>query len=192
MNRLQTFVTSLGLVVVATLVGCGPATVADQLKGRWVGKPDPAAGVVQRPDETGTLQPDEETTADPTDLEGFPVEVTLEFLKGGNATMWLGDRRQVIEGSWKVLTAEADRVQLEITDQPPAIEKPKKAKDEDKSESPENGEAEPIAKQAADKDAAPRTQRRFTLSWNDDRTSFTLQEEGADDRFGRLLFKRPS
>ena len=165
-NRTASLVAMLALLACS---GCGPGMVEEKLIGEWVGEPDPTAGVVQRPvSSAGDFASDEvaEGEATRTDLEAFAFRITLQFQQRGAAAMWLNDNQQPINGSWQVLDALADRVQLELTDQPPSAD--------------------------ADEQAPPARQRRFEVRFADDGQSFTLVEEGADKLFGRLLFRRSS
>lgn len=169
---------AVGLLLLS-LAGCRPDTLAEQLQGRWVGEPDPAAGVVLRPNSEGELVPQVdpdtgEVVEYRTDLEAHPVRITLEFHDGAHVTMWKNEREERIEGSWQLISTTDSRALLELTDQPPEIEQPgpspaPEAKQEEKSEA---------------------VQRRFELKMAPEGASFTLQEDGADKRFGRLLFKR--
>ncbi len=157
-----------------TVPGCGPQSVSERLLGTWVGAPDPAAGKIDRP--VAAVQLEDEKPVDagqstPTDLEAFQFRITIQFAKNGAATMWLDDSSR-IEGSWQVLSVDRDIVQLELTDGPPQLRREK------------GDSTEPIDS------PAQREQRRFELEFDTEQEAFTLKEEGADKRFGRLLFKR--
>ncbi|MEM6329489.1 MAG: hypothetical protein AAF790_04480 [Planctomycetota bacterium] len=197
MNAKPVRISAAWLCVLACLAaaGCGASAVSQRLEGVWVGRPDPEAGVVKRPsaapgaDATrGEANPSDTRPGDAaaglsgrTDLEAFDFEITLDFARRGVVTMWL-DGGQRIDGSWKVLSVDGGVALIELTDRPPESPADKAAKKRAAAE------GAPAAPPAAEQ--PKRTQRRFELRLDPERDRFTLQEEGADRRFGRLLFEK--
>ncbi|MEM6798579.1 MAG: hypothetical protein AAF589_03615 [Planctomycetota bacterium] len=163
-------------VLAAACSGCGTAAISERLVGAWVGEPDATAGEVIRPTAAPDGEEEAEPPAEPTDLEAFDFRITLEFAPRGSVVMWLNDKQKRIDGSWQVLSVEGDRAQIEFTDQPPRATE---------------NDGKPDARKDAKEPEAPKlTQRRFELRMDPDEDRFTLQEEGADKRFGRLVFRR--
>lgn len=146
------------------MAGCdGPTSLAQRLKGEWIGRPETIAERTVREWPTGPVDEDDsllvEALADalPTDLEAAPdAQVQMRLDEAGEAELSLGGASPV-KGQWVVTPIDGRRGMLEIT--------------------PETADG-----------AAQR--RRFDVEFLPKGTAFVLREQGADGRFGRLLFER--
>ncbi|QDT70311.1 hypothetical protein MalM25_32570 [Planctomycetes bacterium MalM25] len=158
------------------LAGCdGTQSISQRLAGEWVGRPETIAERTLREwpgrlvDDTIDAQHPEVAAAiakaPPTDLEQYApeVEVTLELLEDGAARMAMAGE-EALEGRWSLTPVEGRRAQLEIQITKPAAG--------------EGGEAESL-------------RRRFEIVLLREGEGFVLREQGADQRYGRLLFLRP-
>ncbi|TWT94785.1 hypothetical protein Pla108_36340 [Botrimarina colliarenosi] len=156
------------LFAAATTLGCGGSlSLPQRLAGDWVGRPESAAERTTREWPTGDLDPDDPEIAaaaaatPPTDLEAF-ADVRVELRLGDS-----GDARltlaggEPLVGKWKATSVEGRRALLEI-----GVER--------------TGDEEPTLES-----------RRFDIELLPRGEGFVLREQGADRRFGRLLFLRP-
>lgn len=170
------------LLVALVATGCdGPATVAQRLTGEWVGRPESAAERTVREWPTRKADPDNPEIAEaaaaapPTDLEAFPdVRVQMRLDASGAAELSLagGDP---LTGQWVVTPIEGRRAVLEIA----VVKDPNKGNAEDDN-SPEGADPGDALKS-----------RRFDVELLADGKGFVLREQGADRRFGRLIFRHP-
>ena len=157
----------LGIVLAAAgLVGCdGPLTLSQRLEGKWVGRPETATERVTREWPTG--QPDADAPADP-ELERALRETPPTDLEAfGNVAvsmrLSLGGQAELTLGGGTqsgVWSVEAGEGARAVLDL---------------AVSPSGG-------------AEGRVRRRYVVDFVDT-GGFTLSEQGADRRFGRLLFE---
>lgn len=158
----------LPLLAAALAVGCdAPLTVSQKLEGDWVGRPESAAERTVREWPTLSLNPDDPeiaaaaAEAPPTDLESFET-VRVEMRLGPTHEARLSlAGAEPLEGKWSVSAAEGRRAVLEIS-----------------------------VKRGADGEGTLES-RRFDVEVLKQGEGFVLREQGADRRFGRLLFRRP-
>lgn len=155
-------------LIALVAMGCdGPTSLAQKLTGDWVGRPETIAERTVREWPTATVDEDDpllvEALADakPTDLEAATdVRVQMRLGDAGEAKLTLGGTRP-ITGEWSVTPIDGRRGLLEIT---PAADG-------------EEGETSP-------------RRHRYEVEFLPEGGSFVLREQGADGRFGRLLFER--
>lgn len=158
------------------LAGCdGALSISQRLAGEWVGRPETIAERTLREwpgrlvDDTIDDQHPEVAAAiaeaPPTDLELYApeVEVTLELREDGVARMAMAGE-QPLEGRWSLTPVEGRRAQLEIQ-----VPKPP----------------------AAEGEEAGSMRRRYEIVMLREGEGFVLREQGADRRYGRLIFERP-
>lgn len=151
--------------IAALAAGCGaPLTVAQQLAGDWVGRPESAAERTVREWPTRAKNPDDPeiaraaAEAPATDLERLAdVQVRLRLGERGKTRLEL-DGQPELTGSWKLVLAEGRRAVIDLTVAP--------------------GDG-------------PEQTRRFEVEMLAEGEGFVLREQGADRQFGRLLFERP-
>ncbi|MGL4513904.1 MAG: hypothetical protein ACRCT8_12505 [Lacipirellulaceae bacterium] len=169
--------------------------LSQQLEGEWTGRPETAVERSRRewPRPGGSadaaLQGRDDPSLDglptealdkvdrvaPTELESFAdVRIDLTLAGRGKAKLVLRgvEEAEPLEGSWRATAGEGGAALLEI-----AVDR--RASD--------SGEA-PSAQRVA---ASPRREvRRYELRLIPGEERFTLIEQGADPRFGRLIFER--
>ena len=97
---------------------------------------------------------------EPTDLQRLDFQLTLDLRGDQSVEMWRGDQQERLRGTWKVLNANGRQLRLQLVAERP----------EDRS--------------------MPLEVRNFAVALSADGHQFTLIEEGADPRFGSLLFVR--
>ena len=97
---------------------------------------------------------------EPTDLQRLDFQLTLDLRGDQSVEMWQGDQQEHLRGTWKILNANGRQLRLQLVAERP----------EDRS--------------------MPLEVRNFAVALSADGHQFTLIEEGADPRFGSLLFVR--
>ena len=97
---------------------------------------------------------------EPTDLQRLDFQLTLDLRGDRSVEMWQGDQQERLRGTWKILNANGRQLRLQLVAERP----------EDRS--------------------MPLEVRNFAVALSADGHQFTLIEEGADPRFGALLFVR--
>ena len=97
---------------------------------------------------------------EPTDLQKLDFQLTLDLRGDQSVEMWRGDQQDRLSGTWKILNANGRQLRLQLV-----------------AEHPED----PLM---------PQEVRNFAVALSADGHQFTLVEEGADPRFGSLLFVR--
>lgn len=155
--------------------GCGGAlTMSQRLAGEWVGRPETVVDRTVRewPGRAGGEQVSAETPevaeaiskAPVSDLEATAPEVVIQMKLGelGKATLSL-DGEQPLTGRWSLTPLDGRRAQLEI---------------------------EVEASSEAPIEESKSVRRRFDLEFFKEGEAFTLREQSADRRFGRLVFRR--
>ncbi len=168
------------VVFVAFLtVGCR-GNVADNLQGRWIGKPDTAAELASReakryhdPSRAATQHTDSKetpntATADITDWEQYDVHILLNFVDDQRLEMSLTDGAQPLSGNWHIVQSSMTSLLIEVETKTMAAS----------GENGKPGESE---------------WRRFDLQldYEDDRCiGFRMNESGADPRLGSIYFTR--
>lgn len=156
--------------LVAGFAGCGgPLTLAQQATGEWAGRPEPARERIAREWPGGAP---EDAAADPeysaaladapvTDLESRPdVVIRMRLDVTGAATLSL-DGDRARSGRWSLEPLDGGRALLDLALEPEGA--------------PSDATAEP---------------RRFEVVFDEGGERLTLREQGADGRFGRLVFER--
>lgn len=157
-------------VTFAAFAGCGgPITLAQQATGEWVGRPESARERIEREWPGGAP---EDPASDPeyaaaladaptTDLENrSDVVIRMRLGVSGTAELSL-DGDRMRRGRWSLEPLEGGRALLDLALEPEGA--------------PSDAGEEP---------------RRFELAFHDAGKRITLREQGADRRFGRLLFER--
>ena len=96
----------------------------------------------------------------PTDLQKLDFQLTVDLRGDQSVEMWRGDQQDRLHGTWKILNANGRQLRLQLV-----------------AEHPED----PLM---------PQEVRNFAVALSADGHQFTLVEEGADPRFGSLLFVR--
>lgn len=158
------------------VVGCeGPQSISQRLVGEWSGRPETIAERTLREwpgrlvDDTINAEHPEVAAAiakaPPTDLELYAAEarITLKLQEDGAVVMTMAGK-DPLEGKWILTPVEGRRAQLEILVGQPA---------------------------AAEGEASDAVRRRYELEMLRDGDGFVLREQGADRRYGRLIFQRP-
>ncbi|MEN0111256.1 MAG: hypothetical protein AAF805_11095 [Planctomycetota bacterium] len=155
---------------VAALAGCGgPLTLAQQVTGEWVGRPEPAHDRVARewpggPPDDPANDPEYTAALDAaptTDLESRPdVVIRMRLGPTGAAELSL-DGERARTGRWSLEPLDGGRALLDLSLDP----------------------------EGAPSDAAEEP-RRFEVVFLDAGERIALREQGADRRFGRLMFQR--
>lgn len=145
------------------ITGCnGSGGLQGSLIGDWVGRAERAAERTMRewPTEDGPKTEEEVEGALPTDLEKLPEFQVGLKLMRDGSVEMDLDKTDSMTGSWEIQPTESNRGILQIT--------------------AENDDSE---------------QRRFMVEFlpakeEGEKDRFLLSEQGADTRFGRLLFER--
>lgn len=192
------------VALVACAAGCGTrAGLKQRLEGNWVGRAETAVERSRRewPRAEGVNAPKYDQRGDPS-LHGIPdealpqvdaapattleqfasVRVRLELQPRGRAKLTLegsADSGPTLAATWKATPGEGGAVILEVT-----VDRATESGRPDPSEQAIADDAKPVA------DDASSEVRRFELRFLADGERFTLMEEGADPRYGRLLFER--
>ncbi len=168
----------LSLLLLFPFVGCGSATdLSSKLVGSWQGRPETAAERLLREWPTDNKPTAEEAASQvtKTDLELLaPIQISMRLDRGGEAELSFkgGESNsltsQPLLGKWVYRSTNARQGMLEVEVD---------SKDDEKGE---------VAKE----------RRRFLVELIKEAGAegdrFLLVEEGADPRYGRLLFERKS
>jgi hypothetical protein len=191
-------------LAVASIAGCGVrASLKQRLEGEWVGRAESAVERSRRewPRAVGANAPKYDQRSDesldgipdgalaqvdavpPTTLEQFAsVRVNLALMPRSKARLTLEGGEgggSPLAATWKASAGEGGAAVLELTvDRSP---------DDALSTSERDGDGDDAKPVIA---GAPGELRRFELRFLGDGERFTLMEEGADPRYGRLLFER--
>lgn len=177
------------LLCLLPFAGCGTATdLSSKLVGDWQGRPEMAVERLLRewPTEEKPSEEEAATQATKTDLEIIePLKITMRLDQDGKAKLSLDDADSDDEGSlsgkWFYRATNPTQGMLEIV-----IERDNRADDSSRSNLTEVADNKPTKSE----------RRRFLVELVIDdaieNDQFLLVEEGADPRFGRLLFERKS
>lgn len=165
------------LLALLPLVGCGSGTdLSSKLVGEWQGRPELATERLLRewPTDDKPAEERAEKLATKTDLEAIePMQINMKLSYNGDAELNL-DGGKSRAGKWLFLPTNTTQGMLEI-----AIKKD------------DSGPTE-----VDESDASKSERRRFVIELlveeDVDKDRFLLVEEGADLRYGRLLFERKS
>lgn len=149
-----------------SVTGC-QQRIANELIGKWEGRPDTATEREKREAEKYEDQQEETAKSDsegdlPTDWEAYDVAVAIEFVNRTDIKVSLGSEAEPVVGTWSMLQSGPSGCTIEV-----------------KTPTGEEG-AEELRRYRLELD-----QRKDQLH------GFMLTEVGADRGLGALYFKRP-
>lgn len=182
-------------------VGCGTATdLSSKLVGEWQGRPETASERLLREWPTDEKPTEEEASeqATKTDIESLePIQISMRLDQNSSVELSIEGAPAAIgveslSGKWLYQPTNTTQGMLEI-----AIESDDPNSDASSDASINASEEEPVEANSSvgTKDKKIIIERRrflieLIVEKNADEDRFLLVEEGADPRFGRLLFER--